>query len=211
MDLRIDSNPYYEKTVRKTLNFAVTPEDIEQFIIEHNSHYSENYLSGCAKLFSSKLIQTSFNQGHNHFKLPLIKDHDGQTENALYYYIQGEKDNRINLIIKGEMHFSACCYLKYANITFKEDTEGFCGSNCIDSKIIFKGDPGLDSASKLTDCEVYFLNKDYTSCGVDTTNTQFYSPYRDHLIETAKRNLFYRGNLFYLLDKHDKPHKVTFN
>ena len=199
------TNNQYEQIVRKKIDFHITPKAIDVFLQEGYKYDDKNPI----QIFTSMLFQNAYNQGHNDFNVPVLRDEEEIIIYWAYSYLHGTDVNPINITIKGDLTLMYCWGMRSANVRFTENTDEYSASHCKNSKIIFEADAGKFSANCSDNCDVYFYGNVGIGSGWNSKNICFYSPQIKYL-EQISDEPGLRNCSFYLLDKNNDSEEVHF-
>ena len=81
---------WHNVSVSRKLEFSITSQVIESFLKDHNKYDRLNVPSSICP-FASMLIQNSYNQDHNDFNLPVLKDKLGNPITGAFQHLRGKK------------------------------------------------------------------------------------------------------------------------
>ena len=199
----------YEQSRNKIIDCPITPQAINYFLKEHKSEGTANYEDVGIELFASILFQSSYNQGHNDFNVPLFRLKDGSLIWSCYKGLVGTVENKINLIIDEGGAQSSFGYLDHVNIKFSRGVGKHCVDQCHNSKIVFGEDVGGYNFQMARNCEVYIHGNIGDHCGYSSKNTRFFSPHMNVIEQISKEN-YIEDCSFFLIEEDGVHTEVTF-
>jgi hypothetical protein len=120
--LTSQSSPDYYEVMPDLVTEALTPEEINLFLLLHLKNEDSYRHANCLGYFTARLIQNSYNAGHNDFRfvpasLPRL--------NNLCYDIAGTEERLLKVDITGDGGGSLACYAKHVEL----NVEGRAGEN----------------------------------------------------------------------------------
>ena len=137
--LRLEHFGEYNRHINKTINDVLTPEQINSFLQTTITYENDKNYQHYMGLFVSKLIQNSYDNGHNNFVLntKALKE-----MHSIGYKLEGTEEKQIQITIEGNT--GKWCGLTAKNSTFniKGNAGDGCGRDSNHTTFNIKGNTG---------------------------------------------------------------------
>ncbi len=114
----------------KCINDVLTPEQINALLQATVKYENIKEYQGKIGLLITKLIQNSYEAGHNNFKLDTTALQD---MNRIGYQLRGTKENNIEVAIKGDVGYQLGVQAEHATFSVTGNIKSHCGIDANDS------------------------------------------------------------------------------
>jgi len=200
LEMKID---YYACNAVERIKTVLEPEQINTFLqatipFETHKNYAEN-----TGYFITKLIQNSYNAGHNRFKLGTkvltkrIKD--------IGWQLKGKEGKPLELLVEGDVGNWCGTEAEYSTISIAGNAGDWCGAMAKYLSLSIEGDVGNDCCKWIEHSFVIIDGNAGHRLGYGAKGTVFKTPNRETFEELKQYVSRDKKNKIYFIHKPNKP------
>jgi hypothetical protein len=144
----VDNEPMIDAT------HVLRPEEIELFLqasVKHENHPKHMSRIG---IFVSRLVQNSYDAGHNGFHFNTDATSDAEN---FCCYLHGSEDKPLRITITGDAGHLCGGYSSHLHLTIHGNTAEYCGASTSHSRVLIKGNAGVGCGGNSKD-SVFIIN-----------------------------------------------------
>ncbi|MBU0470871.1 MAG: hypothetical protein KKA62_02935 [Nanoarchaeota archaeon] len=197
----------YKKSlaVKKPLleeRLVLTPSEINLLLQASQEFQNRPEYVNITNIFITRLIQTSFEKGYNHFFLNL------KNMNAPYCFastLNGTRDRFLTIEVEGDIGPYGASNIQYVEFTLRGNAEANYGNKAKQSCFYIYGDTERDCTSFIDDC-IVVIHGSAESIGRESRNSIFKTNFKSN-ISKMKKDLPL-GNDIYLIRAGQEEKKI---
>ena len=160
---------FLDDIVNRLDHLEITKQDIRPFL--HNIREKDKGSENLA-VFTSALIQKSYENGDNNFSLDFTRFENNM--HCVGYCLKGTEQRILRLTVKGDIGTGAGMYSKHTHLTFNGKVRSHAGSNSSYSTYIFNDSVKDYTGETAKFCEFKFHGKTGEDTGRFANNSKFY-------------------------------------